>query len=520
MEEVNKQELSSTIYVIAISTNQDSCVNLLNSVFAGIQSTDSQEWTTKIGDVNVKAYIKYPNCDIHRRTPNFADIAIASVECGDKDESDVVNYLLSRKDARTRILFGTDSSRSVDEHAVVLNYEEAFAEVKKYTEELTESIKSNPLQEGEEEAARREFAQGNKDGAKLVKKWIKTVSGIKKLVTAFEKCITEFTIDEKSKSENKTKFNFSSVSGESNGVGLSVELSSGDEFNKQNPNLPLTVRDNMLTATVEFYAQNKEGAEEIIRAFEKAKEMAGQYGLLAELDKVGITVTFSHENTSVFVDFTIGGIFGEGLINRFRSLNLDRFNFSLRDTFKIMTNVNIKDLWDKPDIKKVIDDLSKLSISGEAQLLNIRGFLHLIREISKVIPTEKGKKAGHMISYGLLILSTFENLGIDIQFDSEELKKVGYEIVAKTFLNVEQEQLEGMVSSFDDSLADALIPLGAIIGPIQPMMEPFMEGLNNINFDKISAEIVVPAVRTELKANIFLPGFTDFLVKNVLKNEN
>lgn len=513
MFEVNS-EIKKTIFVVAVSNNQDSSTNLLNSVFSGLQSTDSQEWSGKSGDAEVRAYIKYPDCDVHRRVPIFADVVIGAVGSGDKEELDVLNFISSRTDARYRLLVDSNKERPVADNVRVVETSEA----EKLVNEYGVALLANTFEDDDHLlVSRREFALGDDNKSGILGKQLRNLKSLDKVIGLFEKTITDFAVETtKWESQNKAKFEFTPESGEGNGVGFSLEINSGDEFAQQNPHLPITVRDNPATLTLELYAKDSENADEVIKTLENAKQMGAQFGLLQLLESSGLTLTFSKDGASVFVDLTIGGILGEGLIGKIRRLNLERFKFSLKDSLRVSTNVNLKDLYDNTNLKKVAEDFSKFSIVGEGHLLNIRGFLHLLRDLAKLVNKDKTKKAYNMISYGVLILTSFENFGLEIKYDSDELLKVGYEIAASLLGLEDSSQAEGMLDGLSETIKNGLLPMGLQqVEAIKPMLEAF-PGLKFVNFDKISAELVLPSVRSEIKFNVNLTGLTEFLEKNVL----
>lgn len=517
--EQTTDELKQTFYFVAVSNNQESATNLLNSVFNNLQTTDSQEWTTKEGDYDVKCYIKYPDCDIHRRGPSFADFVISSVGAGDKEELDVLNYVKARTDARYRLLIDT-TERNVEQNIKVVQASEVATLLKEYAasfKAFNEENKDIDATHYEEE--RRHFCLGgDSDKYKVFKKFFRGFRELSSIINLVEKSITDFNVDNcKWKSENVTKVNLTPEDSESNGVGIEFDLISGDEFTKENPHLPIVVRDNALTFTLEFIAKNPEGVDAIINTLETAKQMAAQFGALEQAEKLGATVSFSKEGTKVFFDITLGGILGEGILNRIRSFNLERFKFSLKDSVKIQTNLNLKELYEEPNLMSIITNLSKISIVGDGQLLNVRGLLHLIREFAKISKKDNDKKTINMVSYGLLILSTFENLGLEIKYNSEELKESGLSL-AGTIMGLEEEgALDGMISGFSETYKSGMLPMGLeTINQFKPFLEMFKSGLSEVDFDTLSAEIVIPVIRSEFKTTLILPGLTEFLSKNVL----
>ena len=510
-------EDSKVISILAVSYSQDAASSLLNQAIPGLTTSDNQEWTVQEGDFTVKAYIKYPGTDIHRRGANWLDLLLVSVPEGNQFEREVLDYSTNRKDVRSRFLVDSNTGRSVNYNNITVIDAGSFAgSLRDYAAELTKFNSENSSDnEIDYHVNRQIFNIGNSDSKldklfAVYKKAFKTLGKVAEMVKTF----SSFDHSQ-GKSENNGTFNFSPENTESNGIGVLFDLYLGEIFDQENVELPLVVRDNYLTASIEFLAKSEEGADAIIQTFETLREMLTQMGdMLSILEKVGVTLSFSKNKNSVFIDLTFGGLLGEAAINIIRGFNFQSFKFSCNHEMRIQTNLNFKDLYENPDVDNIIEKLGTLTLKGHLKIINIRTLFRFILELSKHISSDDKKKQVNLISYFGLMLSVFESSNFNVSYDSSDVKSVGMQI-ADGVLGGEGASQQ-MIGMGNQQLTEGILPmvLGTIEG-IKPMLEPFMAGLREMDLDKISVEFVSPAVRGEYKMTILLPGLTEFVNKNI-----
>lgn len=492
---------NDTISVLAVSTTQDEAVALLNKCFKGLQTSDNQVFQTKVDNFNVVCYTKYPGTETTRKSPDFADLVVASVEPNSKDEKDIVSYVSSRFDARYRILISDDTDREVEKNVLVCSsIDDPF---QTYVKELTEFNKENQKEEDSYNEERYKFNLDNLN----YNKFYKVVNEANKKLKKFQTMIDNFSGFnlEEGLSQNTVDVKFLPENIDSKGVGIFLDLIAGDEFLKQNPVLPLTVRDNAVTVSIEIKPKSIDLIPTIKSTLEEVKGFVGSMGLLEKLLEFGLTLSISSDEKSVFIDLTVGGVFGESLINKFKAFNLDQYKLSINDDLRIQTNLNLKDLYENPQGKKIISDVSTLSIVGSGRILNIRSFLHLIREATKILKKDDKKKGAIMVSYGLLALSTFEKVNCEVSYNHETLLESILEI-AEEFLGSTEiiDNLGMMIQGF-------LPMLEEILSNFAPMLSQFEDGIKAIDFDKISVEVLSPSIRASIKTTVVLPGLTGFV---------
>jgi len=246
---------------------------------------------------------------------------------------------------------------------------------------------------------------------------------------------------------------------------------------------------------------------------EGVKGFLDGFGLLEELTSKGVVLSFSKEKSSAFVDLTLGGAIGEVLIQRIRKLNLDSLKLSVSEEMRLQTDVNAKDLYDNFDLDNIIAKLCRTTLEGTGKVLNIRTVCHLIREAVKLLTSTNDKRVATSVSYCLLILSTFENLGLEIKYRPEELKKNAEELYDTV---KGSGQFRGLVEGGNAAVGMGMLPMAfEQIEQLKPMLGMFGD-ISTINFDKITADAIIPCLRTELKVHLLLPGLSEFVTNKIL----
>ena len=505
-----------TVHVLFVSSNQDSAIALLNSTLPGLKTSDNQEWTTTEGEFTVNGYIKFPGKDVHRKSANNLDILVFSVPEGDPSERDIINYSSNRRDCYHR-LFVDASSRSVEEHICSVSADGVKGKLTDYIEILKVFNTGTPDDEPHYYQARLELNVNRQEQEPKYKTKFNVNRDVLKELAIVDKVLVESSTIDLSKyvSSNSMKFDFSPENTTSNGIGVLLELNVGEQFSKENPELPLIVRDNHVTITLELHAKDESGVKDIISTLEMLREMLYSMFLEKFEKKLGPNISFSSDKTNVYLDVTFGGLFGESIINKVRSFNLENFGLSMKDTLRFQTNVNCKDLYEDPNVDNIISKLSTVTLTGEGKLINLRTLLVVLQQLSKVISNDKDKKSVILVTYLLMILTTFEQVGLEMKYNTEDLKSSGME-VADAMLGGEGAS-KAMIGQGDEMVVGTFLPmLFGSIEMIKPMLEPFANGLKQVDLDKICFEVLIPALRIELKKTILLPGITEFMEKKIL----
>lgn len=510
---MTKFEHGNTVFILAVSSDEEMATSILTSLKMDLTTSDSQEWTCQFNDVDIKAYIKYPGCDVLRRTPPFADFTLVQVAEGHEHEQDVLNYASTRGDSRAIHLL-CEEKRNV--LSTVQN-----SDVGAFRNVLLTYCKDLRLWEPEVE----DDAQENYNAMR--RKWVQAehyfkvgelVRTFPELITDFKAGLDKYEVPEQGKSKNEGCFSIAPEDGESNGFGFVLNMFMGEEFDKQNPKLPLTVRDNLATGCIELFCKNEEGADVVLKMLETAKAMLMSMGAdMKKLLEKSIYVTFSKEGKSVWVDVTFNANYGEELVYIVRSLLLDRFKFSLNGSLRVQTNLNLNELWDAPCIDTILNNLALLTISNSGECINLRTIFHIVKDvIYPLFEASESKKKNHILfSHGALILSCFENLVFDVKFNSQDMKLFVKDAIAAS-RGMEEEEFDAFLEQSEGMLTNQMLPMAlGMIEQFKPFFAAFVPGLKELDLEKICIEGLCPEIRTEFKLNVELPGLTEFVEKHI-----
>lgn len=500
-----------TISVLVVSTNQEESLAVLNKAIPGLQTSDNQTFNKQEGEINVECFLKFPGSESHRKSPDFADLVITSVSADHEQAKEIVSYVASRYDAKYRVLIEEDSSRAVEENILIKSssefpeqYKTLLDEFKVFNEENKDSEDYNK--------ARYFFNVESENKEIFYKNSNKAFKIINVISQAFDH-FKDFDLKE-GLSENNASLKIVPENIESKGLGIFLDLIAGEEFTKENPVLPLTVRDNAATITIEIKPKDVSQIDTIKETLEQVRDFASAMGLLQYSLKYGLTISISSDEKAAYIDLTLGGIFGEVIINKIKSLNLEQYKLSVKDNIRVQTNLNLKDLYKNPEGNKLAKDITTLSIVGEGKVLNCRSFFHLIRSFVHVVKSEKAQKSSYMLSYGLLALSCFEKLDCNIVYNHEQLLESLKDLL---------EEVTGSPSTIDENvevLLGFLPVLDGLLSNIGPMISQFEDGIKAIDFDRLTIEVLSPVARVEFKTSIVLPGLTNFVNEKLFNEES
>ena len=572
------EEHRNVIHLIALADNEETASTLLNSALPGVSTSDNQEWTVTEGDFTVKCYIKVPGADTSRRSAeHFVDIIIGTASDNSSNSAqEIVNYLSSRGDVPL-VHFVSDNGSDIAESSGVLVVtasdvknliKEHSAKVKNFNETLYEKH-CNDIKEIPSENYSAFFeACGLSDKLEnIIKKMnssipytfarklnftsnkestgFKHVAGFQHKVNSFidiaEKYINEFisnttntsssvdlsgdikVVPSNTSSDNNSNLNItnSGNSNEAEGIGLSVKLLVGEDYKKKNSVLPLVIRDNVATLSIELPSKSSTGVDAVYATLNGALQMASQMGVLEKITEYGATLTLRKETSSVFVDLTVGKILGDFIVNKLNRLNLDIFKTGISEYFSVRTGVSADNIYKDFDVESLLNNLAKTTIIGSGRILNVRTLLHLFKTFQvNHKPSEeqlesysyKNKRQAMNYAYfGLKTLFCFEKTNIDIIYSAEDLKdavKSGVEPALG-------EEYENFKEGINQKARETIEGLLGMLESFKGMAMMFGEGASLINLDKISVDILAPGFQLDLNLSVFLNGVSAFLEEKI-----
>lgn len=536
------EELKTSIHILAVADSQESASNLLSSCFPGVNSSDGQEWTKTEGSYTLKCYIKYPGTDLIRKSPSsFLDILVGSAASNTEGEAEVLNYIAGREDAAIKlwideagtngnvesrgVLVSTSNNvyNSLIEHIKkIVDFNENFAsnsdgtEVTNIPELLkycgySEKIASKVASKAKKltYANARKLYLGKKT-SEVVALGNADVAPVFKYIDIVEATIQKFigSIQTSETKENKFDCKIIPTDGESEGIGLGLKVLLGDFFKQEKPVLPLVIRDNVATLSIELPSKSPNALDSILNFVQSLYQMADGMGLVEKVQEFGASVSFRKSETSVFIDVTAGGAIGDFINSKINSLNLDIFKLGLSDGLKIQTNIVAKDLYEDFSVDKILEKASKLSIEGQGSLINTKTLLLFFKEIIGTISSQTKKQQAFAIYAVLRVLLCFESSGISVKFNSKDLK----DNIISTIDNLNGEGFyNGFIAGIDEQFGKGMIPMAlAQIEAMKGFASMLGDGPSHINFDKISVDLTVPALQLNLNVFLLLIGLTEF----------
>jgi hypothetical protein len=539
--------LKTSIHILAVADSQEAATSLLTNCFPGVNSSDGQEWTKTEGSFTIKSYIKYPGTDLTRRTPSdFLDIIVATAAIGTDGEQEVLNYISARGDSAIKLWIDeSGTNTSAEEKGLLVSvpqnvYSNLLEHIKKIVEfnQSFESLAKNDVVDDKAEFVKsigytedkvnllayekgkitydvaRRLYLAQKDSHYLAV--VNFHSGkVFKGIEIAEAYIGKFISSNQTSdsSENNIDCKIGPNEGSSEGIGLGFKFLMGENFKLAKPVLPLVIRDNVATLSVEFAAKSPSSIQAI---YDFLSLIYNQFvvgmGFDSNLKEFGASVSFRKGESSVFADVTLGGALGEFINARINSLNIDIFKVGVTDEFVLRTDVNAKDIYEKFSVDAILSKLCKTSLEGSGRFINIKTLLLLFKDIAKSNKKVSKLKEVLLVYFFLRGLLAFEKTGILLNYSPEDLKIN----IINTLDNINGEGFySGFSAGIDQQFGEGILPMA--LGQLEGMKgfaTMFGDGPSQINFDKISVELTVPSAEFNLNIFLLFPGLTEFLEKN------
>ena len=574
------EDNKNVLHLIALADNEETASSLLNSALPGVSTSDNQEWTLKEGDFTVKCYLKCPGADISRRSAEqFVDIVLGTASDNSSNAvEEIVNYLASRGDSPL-VHYVSDNGSDKAESSGVLVIKasdvknlitEHIAKVKSFNDDVfskncndNKEISSENFTQFFESAgldssvadkvsslndsisygyARKLYFISSKNSTvfkylaalhhkansfiEIAEKFISSYISNVNTTNSSNDLVGDVKVVPFSSTTNENTSNLNTTnnkvnSNEAEGIGLSVKFLLGEDYKKKNNLLPLVIRDNLATLSVEISAKSSEGVDSVYETINGALQMASQMGLIEKIADLGATLTLRKETNSVFIDLTAGKILGDFLVNKLNRLNLDVFKTGISEYLSIKTGLDASDIYKNFSVDNIIDKVCKTTVIGSGKILNVRTLLNLFKTFqANYKPSEgqlnsysfkKNTKALNLIYFGLKALSCFEKSNLDIVYSSENLKetvKSGLELGSG-------EDYESFSSNLSEKARDTIEGLLGMLESFKGMATMFGEGASLINLDHISIDLIAPGVQFNANLSIALVGLSAFLQENI-----
>jgi hypothetical protein len=308
-----------------------------------------------------------------------------------------------------------------------------------------------------------------------------------------------------------------------NGINFGLSVAAGTEGKAIIDSLPDYFSSNPLSASIELGIDDAEKGQIVVQSLEQAKEMIFQMipGIQEKLE-MGIDIKFRHVGTSVFIDVTIGGPLGEMVKAQYSQFGSKIGN--LATSFKgygsshIVSGLKLNNALDI-SLEQIIEDASKFKIETTGETSNIKKMLAIATTIIQATNAYGNKTKAISSIFGYF--GVFRLLEVKSEYDSDELFSLIKESISTfTALESQEEQGEVALQVYGGALSNyqqvGKAQLEGVKAMLGVFLEPFMETLKVLNFDRISISIVPSMISIFYKVQIGLVGITEFIRTNLL----
>lgn len=313
-----------------------------------------------------------------------------------------------------------------------------------------------------------------------------------------------------------------------NGIGISLSSSLGAEGKTLINTYPNYAKINPLTLRLELQIDSPENACEVIDSLKNLldglKEMITE---LKQAMEIGLNILFKHSGNSIYIDVTLSGYLADILKNQYPQIEEALTNFSeyykAFGEVKFISGLKLDNIFEIT-LDELLNDISNFKLEANAYHTNIKSFLAVINSFA-TITNVYNKRAALLFKIILNILQTFKFTKMSSEYDNKELLNVMKDMLkfyGMTYSSEEEagpeplQKLEEYLSQFQYAIREQVEGFKEII---LATLEPFLNSLKYISFDRISITLLLPLANIHYNPTIYLTGFTKLFRDNILNKE-
>lgn len=538
-------DIVNTVNVLIVSDSYEGCQQILSNIFSNVSSSDNQEWIEKIDDFSIKTVIKYIGNETCRQDElSCLDILIAG--CLSEDPNlinEIENYFDDRSDTRHKIWFSLHSlskfsklgsiykkMSSLEIKELIVKYITELQEFNNtynsYADTINHIIPSNSLKEYfitelgynqsdfnyvlryyknfDYQLARRFFCAQSKNMLSFSTYSFRRDQAYK-YSDIIEQMLNEisnhnfanfFSLD----SNSLIRINYSANDPE--GIAFIAKLITNEEFKQRFLLLPLIIRENMISISAEVKPKNPNDMDKLYKALKACITTLESFNLNKTLAVYGMYLSIRRTESSIFFDITCGGLVGDFINSKFRLINIDLIGAGIYICLEILTGISLESLLNEVNQEKLLLDLYKTNIGISSRLLNINTIIDMLIGSNFLNFSKNTKLALRVLK--LLFTVKRSNVKIDIKNESDDeilkfCKEMSHDyggFLKK--IKIVQEKLKEVVNVKKEHKA---------------FICTFLKDFNLINYNRITIQVIAPAIQSCLETTLIVPGLSELIDK-------
>lgn len=305
------------------------------------------------------------------------------------------------------------------------------------------------------------------------------------------------------------------------GLSINAHLTAGNDFNTIATSLPSYIMESPASFGLELRLKDSKDGTSVIDILTGIKEMAvGMVPQIQKLIESGLTINFRHVGTSVFVDCSYGGSFGDQISGLLSMFNLSSLNFGGSSDFHVVSKLSPVDLLEHT-ADQIVESLSNIKISGKGEYSQLNTLFSFFVNTMSAMNIHKINKSIKPITYAFRLAGIIRKLDFTFNYDPVVLQDLAKTVISEWMHDDSIEATEAATvaqtkyQKITETWSLALQPqINATVEQFSQMglmfLEPYKAGILGLDLDNISIYTCCPILRLHLKLHLYVRGVSQF----------
>jgi hypothetical protein len=300
------------------------------------------------------------------------------------------------------------------------------------------------------------------------------------------------------------------------GVGVSVHLTAGNDFEPILNSLPDYMTHSPVTYSLEIGIKDAEQGPMIVSRLNEIIAMFGEMiPPLQQALAMGLEVHFRSFGSSIFADITLGGVLGQQVQGGIGMFNLGQTNFAGNSNFHL-TSGFVPMILLTHTLEDILTAATQLKIEGTGEYSSIKT---LINSSTQMITMMNGGNIPQRLQPLILALKmagSLKKTEFSLKYDTKALKECIIDGI-----NLSRHHADGP-TEFQRGAEKFLEQQGMFNMMVEQgkgmvmFVADYLDIIKNINLDSLSLHFLIPNVKLFYKLTVRLPGATNWLNDNIL----
>lgn len=313
-----------------------------------------------------------------------------------------------------------------------------------------------------------------------------------------------------------SKINIHPESDFENGLGLGLEVASGNDFDTKLNASPDYVKSAPVSFGVELKVQDEASGPAVVQGLESLLEMVSEMlpPVKEYLDK-GVQIKFRGNGSSVFVDVVVDQALAQCVLCKVSNYKYDQMNSSGTINLSAHSGIKISDVVTGTP-ENLVQKATQFKVEGNANISNTKNLIQFFVSLLGPLLDQVPKKFRGLLMFLSAVRLTSYDFVYDSKLLAEIVRKVGLEAAGKKL----GQSGEAATSQLVAAKASEYQTMGLeMLEQFKPMadsfLEPYKPMLQSVNFDQISLFAFFPQMKVYAKKTLDLKGITGFLREKV-----